>query len=269
MPFLLIRGKFLPKRGQPDGDSVRFTPDDASLFDRLEEEAGRRLRTSTDQAGRVSVQLRYEGIDALEKDAKPDLPAQALANNKKLLGFVEDQNEEPPGYILASGIEKNGRPIVFVFAGSPSQEDGESVFLDTALLKKSVNYKQATAGLVYPIYYMSLYAELREALTKAIRKARAAGRGVWAEDKSNSGFAFKTGNNVRSLPPVFPKLYRRLQATKKTTPAAFLAELDAQGERVATLSDRRFVQFNDVIEAMSGNKLRLTYNPEDLVFQEG
>lgn len=269
MPFLLIRGNFLPKRGRPDGDSVRFTPDDATLFDRLEEQAAHSLVTSADASGRVSVQLRYEGIDAMEKDAKPDLPKQALDNNKKLIGFVEGDNEEPNGYILAKGIEKNGRPIVFVFAGDPDQEDGESVFLDVPFLKKSINYKQAKAGLAYPMYYMSLYAELRDALTSVIGAARTDGLGVWAQDKSNDGFKFRTRNEVQTLPPIFPKLYRRLQKTNKNTPAAFLAELDAKAERVATLSDGRFVHFNDVLETTSGDKLKMLYTPEDLVFQEG
>lgn len=269
MPFLLIRGHFLPKRGQPDGDSVRFTPDNPSLFDRLEKEAGRALRTSTDTGGRVSVQLRYESIDAMEKDAKPDLPQQALDNNKKLLGYVEGENEEPEGYVLASGIEKNGRPIVFVFAGASDQEDGKSVFLTVKQVKKSVNYRQAKAGFVFPIYYMSLYAELREQLTVAIKKARKQRLGVWAEDQSNRGFPFKVRQDVRALPPIFPKLYRRLQKSTKKTAETFLQELDAQGERVATLSDGRFVRFNDVIEVVRGNQLKMIYKPEDLVFQEG
>jgi len=269
MPFLLIRGRFLPKRGQPDGDSVRFTPDDTSLFDRLEEMAHRRLKTSTDASGTVSVQLRYEGIDAMEKDALPDLPKQALDNNKKLIGFREGSVEEPPGYVLASGIEKNGRPIVFVFPGEPDQDDGEMVFLSAAFSRKSVNYAQAKAGLAYPMFYMSLYAELRKEFASAVVQARQVQRGVWAADRSNSGFPFKTRAAVKTLPPIYPKLYRRLQKTNATTVDGFLAELEQQAERVATLSDGRFLNFNDVVKPMAGNKLKLTYLPEDVVFQEG
>lgn len=269
MPFLLISGSFLPKRGQPDGDSVRFTPNDPSLFDKLEQQAGRSLKTSTDSTGRVSTQLRYEGIDAMEKDGKPDLPKQALDNNKKLLGFVEGQNEEPRGYLLASGIEKNGRPIVFVFPGQPDEDDGASVFLTTARLKKSVNYKQAQAGLVYPMYYMSLYAELRNQITTVVKAARTAKRGVWKLDKTNSGFSFKVGNDVRTLDPIYPKLYRRLQKSHATSVEKFLAELDAQRERVTIMSEGRFVHFDDVVKGVGSGKLKLTHLPEDLVFQEG
>jgi uncharacterized protein (DUF952 family) len=268
MSFLLIRGQFLPKRGRPDGDSVRFAPMDSSLFTRLEAQSRHKLRVSTDPSGQVSVQLRYEAIDAMEKDALPDLPQQALANNKRLLGFVEGENEEPSGYILASGIEKNGRPIVFVFAGPPDQEDGATVFIDAPLLKKSVNYQQVEAGLAYPMYYMSLYAELRDEITEAVIRARTAGLGLWQADKSSSGFPFKTRGEVSALPPIFPKLYRRLQKTHSDTIEGFLQELDAQAERVATLSDGRFIRFNDVIERMDADMLRMIYRPEDLVFQE-
>lgn len=268
MAFLLIRGKFLPKTGQPDGDSVRFTPNNKSLFTTLEQQSDHKLKRSKLAGGGVSVQLRYEGIDAMEKDAKPGFPKQALDNNKKLLGFKEGTNTEPTGYILASGIEKNGRPIVFVFAGNPNAADGSQVFLDVPMLKKSVNYKQVEAGLVYPMYYMSLYAELRDALSAAVVKARKAGLGLWPQDKSAAGIPFKTRGAVKQLPPIFPKLYRRLQKTNKTSASAFLAELDKAGERVATLSDGRFLEFDDVLTIV-GSKLKLTYKPEDLVFQEG
>lgn len=269
MAFLLIRGSFLPKQGQPDGDSVRFAPDNSALFDTLERQAGRRLKRSTDAAGRVSTQLRFEGIDAMEKDAKPDLPKKALDNNKKLLGFVEGQNEEPKGFILASGIEKNGRPVVFVFAGQTDQADGASVFLTSAMLRKSVNYKQAKAGLVYPMYYMTLYAELRDEITVAVKAARTAHLGVWKDDRTNTGCLFKVGGNVSTLDPVFPKLYRRLQKSHATSVSGFVAELAAQAERVAIMSEGRFVHFDDVVKKVGSNKLKLTHLPEDLVFQEG
>lgn len=269
MPFLLIRGSFLPKRGQPDGDSVRFSPDDPALFDTLEQQAGRSLKSSTDSAGRVSVQLCYEGIDAMEKDGKPDLPQQALDSNKKLLGFVDGTNEEPSGYILASGIEKNGRPVVFVFSGAPDQSDGDSVFITTALLRKSVNYKQVKAGLVYPMYYMSLYAELRDEITTAVKAARTAELGVWKDDRTNSGVPFQVGNNVRTLDPIYPKVYRRLQKSHATTVDGFVTELSAQAERVTIMSEGRFVHFDDVVKKVGNSKFKLTHLPEDLVFQEG
>jgi hypothetical protein len=40
---------------------------------------------------------------------------------------------------------------VFVFAGDPAESDGASVFLTAARLKKSVNDKQAKAGLAFSL----------------------------------------------------------------------------------------------------------------------
>lgn len=266
MAFLVIHGKFLPKRGQPDGDSVRFTPNDSAVLGLLETKAGRKANKSTDAQGRVSVQLRYEGIDAMEKDALPGLPQEALAANKQLIGFIEGSVHEPAGYVLASGIEQNGRPIVFVYAGPTSAADGSDFFLEANHLKTSVNHELALRGLVYPMYYQTLYAELRSVLTQAVLKARSGQRGVWKDDKSNSGFSLKTRTQVQTLPPIFPKLYRRLQKSTAGTVAQLKAALAAEGEKLATLSDGRFLHFDDVIEDLGGNRLKLGYLPEDMVF---
>jgi hypothetical protein len=267
MSFRLIQGKFCPDFGKPDGDSVRFTPNKPELFDALEEEAGRRLKKTTDEYGRDSVQLRYEAVDALEKDAIPPLPKQALDLNLKLLGYRES-NPEPSGYILTKGIEKNGRPICFVFSGESEELDGEIVYLKGPQLRKSVNFKLAKSGLVYPMYYMSLYAELRLEFSTIIYKAQEEGLGIWSEDKSLVGFSFKTKADVCRLPPIFPKLYRRLQDSSATSVDGFLEELDYAAERVAIMSEQRFVRFNDVLTKKGAKQIKMLYRPEDLVFQE-
>ena len=70
MPFVVIKGSFhlVGKSSQgnatgfePDGDSMQFKPDNATLLDRLDR-VGRPYRLSS--IG--STQLRFEGIDALE-----------------------------------------------------------------------------------------------------------------------------------------------------------------------------------------------------------
>jgi len=74
MSFVLIKGVFNPKNGIPDGDSVRFLASDDTLFDRLEG------RVEIKSGG--EVQLRYEGVDAMEKAAK--LPFSSDATERKL-----------------------------------------------------------------------------------------------------------------------------------------------------------------------------------------
>ena len=63
MPFTLIEGKFVPAAGTPDGDSVRFLPEIYELWNRLQ---GRPVHTSPSTG---MVQLRFGGIDAIEKKA--------------------------------------------------------------------------------------------------------------------------------------------------------------------------------------------------------
>ncbi|WP_339381043.1 hypothetical protein [Brasilonema sp. UFV-L1] len=55
MPFKLIKGTFHVRNYSPDGDSIRFQPNDAGLIHSL---AGGRPRFN----GRKHVQLRIEAI---------------------------------------------------------------------------------------------------------------------------------------------------------------------------------------------------------------
>jgi hypothetical protein len=56
--YLVIKGSFVIIDKQPDGDSVRFRPDDASLLKKLKR--GYRIDPSKDG----TVQLRFEAVDA-------------------------------------------------------------------------------------------------------------------------------------------------------------------------------------------------------------
>ena len=88
MPFLTIKGVFNPQSGIPDGDSVRFLADDDSLFDLLEGQV--------DFRSDGEVQLRYEGIDALERAAIRPFSSDATEQNLQLLGGEENGQ---PGFV--------------------------------------------------------------------------------------------------------------------------------------------------------------------------
>jgi endonuclease YncB( thermonuclease family) len=60
MPMLLIEGSFRIIGSQPDGDSMRFYPNDPTEWDRVE--GPHRVRRN---AG-GGAQLRFDGIDTLE-----------------------------------------------------------------------------------------------------------------------------------------------------------------------------------------------------------
>jgi hypothetical protein len=67
MAFTLTRGKFVPKVGIPDGDSVRFRANDPIYWLKLK---GRTVNMNFDSR---TVQIMFEGIDAIENKYKASL----------------------------------------------------------------------------------------------------------------------------------------------------------------------------------------------------
>jgi endonuclease YncB( thermonuclease family) len=261
MPFLTIKGVFNPQSGIPDGDSVRFLADDDSLFDLLEGQV--------DFKSDGEVQLRYEGIDALERAAIRPFSSDATERNLQLLGGEENGQ---PGYILSNQIEQNGRPVCFVFTGEPDDADGSEIVLEPETLQQSVNYQLLAEGLVYPLFYDTLYQELRDRLVEAVETARQDKLGIWTEDASNQGFTVQPPVNLAELEPIFPKLWRRLEtfyrrpSNQNKTAAQFLESLAQGSDRLFTIPDRRWIKFSTALE-VSGDQLRLRYRPEEMIFR--
>ncbi|MFQ5576191.1 MAG: hypothetical protein ACE5G8_04295, partial [Anaerolineae bacterium] len=59
-----------------------------------------------------------------------------------------------PGYIVTDDVEKNGRPIAWVFPGSARERDGSTITADRLAdrLEQSANYHLLQKGLVYPYF---------------------------------------------------------------------------------------------------------------------
>ena len=195
MPFLLIQGTFhLANRTsagvetgfEPDGDSIHFKPRKRTLLDRLE-----RVGLPYRLTNIGSTQLRFEGIDALELHFRPDNGPEShqprpLADESRdyLTGryrlnpvpYVQPRGirVDPPlqrdaatGYILSRALEAHGRPVAFAFVGEPTAADGSEVRLEVPLLRRSLNYRSLANGHAYPLFYDTLFANLRNALTTA------------------------------------------------------------------------------------------------------
>lgn len=264
MGFFLIKGTFVPKIGEPDGDSVRFIADDIQNWDLLE---GR----GDDPGQRDSMQLRFEGIDALEKAAVQPFSGNAIKSMKRLIG-VRTGVDEPRGYVLAKRFEGNGRPVCFVFAGDAPEADGSDVFLDAARLRNSVNYLQVKAGFAYPLFYNTLFRELRETLAEAWADAQANNRGYCPSDASMTGVTVRQRGDTATIAPIWPKLWRRLEEYYRRRDASgntprnlngFLAFLRRSGERADDLTT--FEQKSiDHFFAVSGNKVKMLVPPESI-----
>ena len=269
MPVTLIKGIFKPATGIPDGDTIRFAPFDPSLLFKLQKKS--KIPRLNQKNGTVS--LRYEGIDALEKDTFQLFASKATENNLRLLG-LKGPSDEKEGYILASHIGTNGRPISFVFSGTTHKEDGSRIFLDPETMKDSINYKLLKMGLVYPLFYNSLFADLRQALASTTASARQSGLGFWTKDKTKEGVTWRGARSLEKLPPIFPKLWRRLEnytqvrdfKDRSTTLENFQEYMKMRRDRIFIVSESRFTDLDRIVE-IDKDRVSLPYLPEDLIFQ--
>jgi endonuclease YncB( thermonuclease family) len=262
----------------PDGDSVRFAADNRDLINNLP-------GSPPDPNPRPSVQLRLEGIDALETHyaARHQPTKWARAARDRLLNFVGIQNvtwdsnqttvvsanDGTRGWILSRQKEKYGRPVAFLFAGETVEPDGSQVMLRSELLRRSFNHTALAEGLAYPTYYQALFSDLRDELTSVAKAARANNAGLWPVDRSTAGFDATSLAVIIDEVAVLPKLFRRLSDYMATegTAIGFREALALSEEPVWDLRNQNHTHFDTFIEQASGSTfIRMTRDPEELVF---
>ncbi len=289
--YTLIKGQYWihnpdrPRQGpQPDGDTIRFEPDALDLIRRLPRFSG---TAPSIRNGQINV--RYEGIDALETHFNGTHQDLVFANkardhNLALLGFtnvsffpdapnvVESVDQNPlPGYVIANGIEANGRLLGLVFDGATDLSDGERVFVDNTLLDQSVNAKLVVAGLAYVEPYDTMPISLVRHLRNQAHTARGANIALWkSEDVSTEKAArIRTLADAQTL-VLWPKLFRRL-ATYFHEGNTGLDQFDTwiRDDRVdrddaLRLPDGEKGNMHDTY-LIDGDTLQLLFRPEDLL----
>jgi hypothetical protein len=280
MPFTLIKGTFHVVGYEPDGDSIRFQADHPQNWQLLD---GPPVQLNA----RNHAQLRIEAIDTLETHYEGhhqplSLARAALKFLLRELGIknvkfdesgsrVVSAQDGTRGHILSRTVEKNRRPVAFVFAGNAEEEDGTQVFLGPDRLEGSMNYKSALAGLAYPTYYSGLFPDLREKMTSAVTQARQAhgGSGIWKKDKTTRGFKVTNIGSVTDQNVILPKLFRRIVSFMGDggSIAGFKIFLAANPDPVLELQTGHFTNLDTFVE-VTGNKVRLAVEPEHLVFIE-
>ena len=278
MPLHLIKGTFHVVGYSPDGDSIRFQADDRENWRLLD-------GPPVELNARGHAQLRIEAIDTLETHYQGHHQPLQLANKalqfllnelgiRKVTfdknGKVVSAQDGTRGHILSRTAEKNHRPVSFVFAGDAEEEDGAEVFLRPDRLEDSVNYKSALAGLAYPTYYTGLFSDLRERLTAAVAQARkGSGKGIWPKDKTTKGFTVSSLSSVTDGVVILPKLFRRIVSFMGNGGAidGFKDYLAANPDEVLELKTGHFTNLDTFVE-VEGNKVKLTVEPEHLVFIE-
>jgi hypothetical protein len=212
-----------------------------------------------------TVQIRFEGIDAIEKGAIQPLSTEAKNSMLSLIHYDENTNREPEGYILSRMTDTHGRPISFIFSGATDIVDGSDVFLDQSMLRNSVNYKQMKAGFAYPLYYNTLFQNLREGLNEALRSAKSSSNGYWLTDATRTGVTVNDCASLSTIKPIWPKLWRRLEEYLRTHNNLddFIVWLEEKGERVDILTICEERGLDDVVKVQN-NHVSLIEEPENL-----
>ncbi len=270
--FRFIKGAFVIVGKEPDGDSVRFIPDNAQFVRELKNSS--RVKFSGDG----SVQLRFEAIDAPElhfgKEAQP-LGAESRDALLKLMGFsgiqytnggLQVSASSPSrvrGAILSTAAEANGRPVSYVLLerDAPNVKDGSSIGVDETILRRTMNDRMLENGLAYLTVYNTTPQAHRAFFRGVSATARQSRKGVWAADKTgdftlDSQASIGVGGQL-----ILPKLFRR--ATSYFSDRAkgkFNGSLPAWVES----SSLRGQSQNDVV-SVGGSDERLS----DLLGQQG
>lgn len=292
MTYTVLRGQFVirypdrPRQGpEPDGDTVKFRPDTPGLVEGLPRPSG----TPPDLTAR-GISVRLEGIDALETHfagTHQELTGANAARDEllRLLGFTgvrffddlpnkvqSADRDTVRGHVLSNGVDANGRMIGFVHPGEAAEPDGGEVFVDEALMDRSLNALLVGAGLAYPAFYTTLPASLRTRLAGLSRQARADGAGIWPRSTADpyGPAVIADAAALRSL-VLWPKLFRRIVpylATGATGFDGFDAWLRAdpvnRDDAILLPARRENGRLHDVIEARDAT-VRLTEWPEDFV----
>jgi hypothetical protein len=285
MTMLCLAGTFRIVDTEPDGDSIRFYPDDPSQWARVP--GPHAVRTN---AG-GGAQLRLDAIDALETHYAPrngaplhqplEFAHQARDELLRWLGFRDVQRDGEKvtsatpaalaGYLLTQGADLYGRCVALVGRGDPPAASGTDVRVNLAMLRRTANHRLITIGLAYPTFYLKLYPDLRAELAKQSRAARPA-TGLWARDRTQKGVNVAGLATLTDDAVVLPKLFRRLVDyldlnANDPSLAGFSAYLAQRGDMVFVLSTGHYTGFDYVVK-VDGQTVRLTTEPEDLVFQE-
>lgn len=290
MSYTLIRGRFhihypdAPLSGpQPDGDTLKFEPDQPGLVHEL-----RQRGSGPDFNNRGFVNIRFEAIDALETHYSGhhqalDMAVAARDSLLRLAGYQEVAFHpsgmtvanavplSPRGYLLARTLDPYGRVVGFVFSGNPLENDGAQVCLRGERVRSSINAQLLEQGLVYPSFYDTLPGDLREALAAVARQARQAGRGLWPQSVGTVARpAVIRGVEDAQAAVLFPKLFRRLMtyfdggATSLNGFLDWLRQVPGERDDHLVLPPMEFANLHDIL-GVDRERLWLTRDSDAFV----
>ncbi|MEL6148845.1 MAG: hypothetical protein AAFU54_09095 [Chloroflexota bacterium] len=198
-----------------------------------------------------------------------------------------------PGYVITRDIERNGRPIGWVFIGTPPAADGTQLTPQEMgeLMADSENFQLVQQGVVYPFFYMTLPAAMRKPIYEAAQQAQQTGKKngtgcVWPHDNTINGVDLPDLTTLHEEHAIYPYLFRRIvrqwygktllnfwESLRRgdTLPDFEDRSLDMTGffddanPWLFVISEQDFVRLSDVLE-VEKNRLKLRVYPYDLIF---
>ena len=343
MDYYLLKGNFHVVRYSPDGDSLMFEANRKTNWNKITT-FHRELFDQKLKDGKGVVQLRLQGIDALEthysprklfppkgKSGKKSSKAEApkigkfrqpakygdMATEKMLSMFgvesmkwrtfgsatyiseievkkgkktktYKTKNSDPlQGYVIVNDMDRKGRPISWVFAGTTKVRDGARLTTSQVgkMLKQSANYKLVSNGLVYPYFFFTLAAKLRNILMHAVLNAQRQKMNIWSEDETATGLKMNKFTQITDHHLIFPYLFRRLvkhqyrrmmegywdalkkrKSYKPNTKSLFLDSFyEDTNPYVFMIKESEFKRLDEIVK-VTKTKLKMTTHPGNIVF---
>lgn len=278
MAFTWIRGRLVVVGYSPDGDSVRFVPDDVATVRSLDN--GDRVEPGERDG---SVQLRLDAIDSPETHYQGE--AQPLADEARdtlvaAVGFTglryDDDGsvtaatpDSVPAAICAALVETNGRPVALLVTGDAATAHADGDEVDPAtVVDDSVNALQTSNGRAYLTLYTSTPEAVRARFVELARAATGPGS-VWDADRSGGFTLTKQADVGPDGQLVLPKLFRRatdfLRADAGGTLLEWLRDQGADDDPVEVAGRRTTLS---AVITEDGDRVSLTAAIPDLVFVE-
>lgn len=281
VPFLTLKGFFVVRaRQRPDGDTLSFCAGAKYKAQRV------RTNVPVDATCEATVNIRLQSIDAPEK-SQP-FGAQSRDTLLRQFGFdvaalglgPDDFTANPsgvvkvPGWLATHGLDGRQRPLGYLFTRNPGFKHGEEISAHAvgAVLKSSANYRQVSRGAAFPAFYDNTEESHAADFKIAADKARAAKKGVWADDMTTLGFVPNPDALGREGALIYPKFYRRVVKWKTAKPdaKAFVKWLKAQadGKKLVIGAARDPMPLWQLFEVRSKTLVAVPYDVTKLWFSE-
>lgn len=281
LPFLALSGvAVLRRRQMSDGDTLAF----AALKPYAKGPVA--CNVPVDASGAKSVNVRLQSIDAPEKGqpmgaASRDSLLARFGFKPAALGLDEADfsasgpTTTRPAWLLTHGLDGNQRPLGYVFWRDTGLAHGSVHAAGSllALLRRSANLHQCSRGMAYPAFYDNTDEAHALLFQQAAAKARAAQRGVWAVDRSASGFEpRKAALSAPGGGLIYPKFFRRIEKWPAQTGKAadFIAWLKKQsdGRKLVIGARREPTRLWELFEARGPKRVAVPYDVSKLWWSE-